>query len=98
MSEEEQSGLLAIVKGRVQGVGFRAFVHRQATALELTGFVRNRWDNTVEVLAEGYLAQLEKMQAALERGPTGSNVTAVETTWIPATGKFTDFEVKYTFG
>lgn len=98
MSEEEQSGLLAIVKGRVQGVGFRAFVHRQANALELTGFVRNRWDNTVEVLAEGDREQLEKLLTALERGPTGSNVTAVETTWISATGKFTDFEVKYTFG
>ena len=98
MSEDKKSSLLAIVEGRVQGVGYRAFVQRKANDLGLTGFVRNRWDNTVEVLAEGDREKLNQLLTALQRGPTASNVTGVETTWTQATGKFNDFQVIYTFG
>ena len=67
------------VHGRVQGVGFRHFVFVQASALGpgLTGWVRNRADGTVEVLAQGSDAQLAALREMLEEGPAGSRVTAV---------------------
>jgi acylphosphatase len=70
-----------VIRGRVQGVGFRHFVSRQAGALGLSGWVRNRPDGAVEVEAEGPRAELERLVVALARGPTGARVTAVEQEW-----------------
>jgi acylphosphatase len=66
-----------LVKGRVQGVGFRWFVHREAAALELRGWVRNTEDGHVEVLASGDAESLADLAAALRRGSRGSRVDAV---------------------
>jgi acylphosphatase len=66
-----------LVKGRVQGVGFRWFVHREAAALELCGWVRNTEDGHVEVLAAGDAESLGDLAAALRRGSRGSRVDAV---------------------
>jgi acylphosphatase len=66
-----------LVKGRVQGVGFRWFVHREAAALELHGWVRNTEDGHVEVLASGDAESLADLAAALRRGSRGSRVDAV---------------------
>ena len=67
-----------IVKGRVQGVGFRWFVQREAFELGLCGWVRNTADGDVELLAAGTEEQLQKLRAALARGSRGSRVDAIE--------------------
>jgi acylphosphatase len=66
-----------LVKGRVQGVGFRWFVHREAAEIGLRGWVRNTEDGHVEVLAAGEPEQLQDLRAALHRGSRGSRVDGV---------------------
>ena len=66
-----------LVKGRVQGVGFRWFVHREAAALDLHGWVRNTEDGHVEVLAAGDPQPLADLAQALHKGSRGSSVDAV---------------------
>jgi len=66
-----------LIKGRVQGVGFRWYVHREAGALGLNGWVRNTEDGHVEVVAAGEVEQLSELQAALHKGSRGSRVDAV---------------------
>ena len=61
-----------LVKGRVQGVGFRWFVHREAAALGLKGSVRNTESGHVEVVASGPEEDLKQLRRALERGSRGS--------------------------
>jgi len=67
-----------IVSGRVQGVGFRYFVLREAQALGLAGWVRNLPDGRVEAFIEGLPAQLEHIETLLGEGPSLSRVEAVE--------------------
>jgi len=67
-----------VVHGRVQGVGFRYFVIREAGALGLAGTARNRPDGTVEVDAEGGAGALDQLIAAVRRGPIGARVEHVE--------------------
>ena len=66
------------VSGRVQGVGFRAFVVEAARGLGLSGWVRNLSDGRVEAFAEGEEASLERLAAALARGPLLARVDRVE--------------------
>jgi acylphosphatase len=66
-----------LVKGRVQGVGFRWFVHREAAELGLRGWVRNTDDGAVEVLAAGEPDQLKDLMLALSKGTRGSRVDKV---------------------
>lgn len=66
-----------VVSGRVQGVGFRASARAQALSLGLSGWVRNRADGGVEVLACGAAAQLEALHGWLQDGPPQAQVTAV---------------------
>ena len=66
-----------LVKGRVQGVGFRWFVHREAAALDLIGWVRNTEEGHVEVLAAGEVESLAELAQALRKGSRGSRVDAV---------------------
>ena len=63
-----------LVQGRVQGVGFRWFVHREASQLDLRGWVRNTEDGDVEVVAHGEEAVLAELRTSLRRGPRGSRV------------------------
>jgi acylphosphatase len=74
-----------LVKGRVQGVGFRWFVHREAAALGLKGWVRNTEDGKVEVMASGDAEELAELRIALKRGSRGSRVDAVEERDLEAT-------------
>jgi acylphosphatase len=67
-----------VVRGRVQGVGFRWFVEREAGMLGLAGWVRNNHDGTVEVLASGSDEQLQSLRAKLNQGPRAARVDAVE--------------------
>jgi acylphosphatase len=94
--ESEQTRLHAIVEGRVQGVGFRAFVERNAWQLGITGWVRNRWDGTVEVTAEGDHAALDQLLGTIRRGPQASHVTQVTPQWQTATGEFNRFSMRST--
>jgi acylphosphatase len=63
-----------LIRGRVQGVGFRWFVHREASELDLRGWVRNTEDGDVEVVASGTPDDLADLRASLRRGPRGSRV------------------------
>jgi acylphosphatase len=67
-----------LVRGRVQGVGFRWFVEREANTLGIAGWVRNRPDGTVEILAEGTREQLSSLHSRLRQGPRASRVDEVE--------------------
>jgi acylphosphatase len=66
------------VHGTVQGVGFRAHVWRQVQRLEIAGWVRNRYDGTVEVLADGGAEAHQQLTAILEKGPSLAVVDRVE--------------------
>ena len=74
-----------IVKGRVQGVGFRWFVQREAYEIGLRGWVRNTANGDVEVLAAGSEDQISKLNAALARGSRGSRVDTIEQRQQPET-------------
>jgi acylphosphatase len=63
-----------LIQGRVQGVGFRWFVHREASELDLRGWVRNTEDGDVEVVASGNSDDLAELRESLRRGPRGSRV------------------------
>lgn len=73
-----------LVRGRVQGVGFRWFVWREAERLGLGGFARNLRDGTVEVVSQGPDDALDRLEQALRRGPSGAVVDAVEQRDVPA--------------
>ncbi len=81
-----------VVEGRVQGVGFRYFVLREADALGLSGWARNLPDGRVEVLAAGDEAALEAFQGRLWEGPRAARVTAVDVSIADAPA-WTDFRV-----
>ena len=83
----------AIAQGRVQGVYYRAFVLRNATQLNLKGYVCNLPDRTVEICAEGERTQLEKLIENLKSGPPGARVDDLALTWSEYTGRYSDFSV-----
>lgn len=66
-----------LIQGRVQGVGFRWFVHREASELEVRGWVRNTDEGDVEVVAAGDPQDLAELRASLKSGPRGSRVDRV---------------------
>lgn len=86
--------LHAVVHGDVQGVGFRDFVQRRASRAGLSGWVRNRPDGTVEVLAEGDRAKLGGFLEELTRGPGMAEVERVEADWEPERG-LSGFSVRF---
>jgi acylphosphatase len=71
------------VHGRVQGVGFRWFVAREAGRLGVRGFAQNLADGSVEVIAAGSDAALQSLERALEKGPSFARVTKVEKSDVP---------------
>ena len=72
-----------IIRGRVQGVGFRWFVMHEAARLELAGFARNLPDGSVEVVSEGPEESLEAMEKQLRRGPSHARVDDVARLQVP---------------
>lgn len=72
-----------IVNGRVQGVGFRWFVMREAARLDLAGYVRNLPDGSVEVVAQGPATALASLESALAHGPPSARVSNVDKAGIP---------------
>ncbi|MFZ0448088.1 MAG: acylphosphatase [Desulfatiglandaceae bacterium] len=84
-----------IVEGRVQGVFFRDSTRRQAGMLGVTGWVRNRPDGTVEVLAEGPEIAVQKLVAWCRRGPSRARVDHLNDEREPWQGEFESFEVTF---
>ena len=89
----DKSRLSVLISGRVQGVGFRAFVQRQALDLHLSGYAENLSDGRVEVVAEGDKDDLEHLLVKLRNGPSHAKVNEVEVSW----GEATDLEGFYTY-
>ena len=77
-SEKDVSAARFIVRGRVQGVGFRWFVEREAHMLGVAGWVRNNADGSVEVMAQGSREQLSSLRNKLRQGPRAARVDNVE--------------------
>ncbi|HMV29886.1 MAG TPA: acylphosphatase [Anaerolineales bacterium] len=83
------------VKGRVQGVGFRAHVEYSARQIGgLSGWVRNVGDDTVEAIAEGQREQVERLIEAMKQGPRMSRVDEAKIDWESPTGEYNGFRVK----
>lgn len=80
-----------VIKGRVQGVGFRYALADEARALDLRGWVRNRRDGDVEAIVAGSAQNVEAIIAWAHGGPPAAKVSAVDVQ--PATGEFTGFEI-----
>lgn len=96
LGDSQEARLHAFARGRVQGVGYRDFVERRASALGLRGYVRNLSDGrTVEVVAEGPRNKLEELVEDLRQGPGGAYVHEVEQRWSGTTGTFTSFTTTY---
>ena len=83
-----------LISGRVQGVGFRFFVEARATAEGVHGWVRNLPDGRVETLLEGDEASVERVQAALWRGPSGAVVDDVVSEAAAPSGRATGFSIR----
>ena len=77
----------------MQGVGFRYFLMREAQRLGLRGWVRNRDDGTVEFIAEGSRADLERLKQAAEKGPRMARVDRVDARWSAASGGLDGFDL-----
>ena len=84
-----------VVSGRVQGVGFRYSTVYEANHLSLNGWVRNRRDGTVEILAEGRHEDVEALLSWCRRSPPGSRVTSVQQSEEPAEPPLMGFEIRY---
>lgn len=83
------------VKGRVQGVFFRAHTQETAEHFELTGWVRNTPDGAVEIIAEGEENNLNSFVEWCHKGPPSAMVSAVECQYSNSSGEFSSFRIKY---
>lgn len=94
LNPNEFSRLHLWVTGRVQGVGFRAFVQDVAESLGVNGWVRNVGWNQVESVAEGPRSELEKFSQRVQRGPSVSRVDEFHEDWEIPTREFDSFEIR----
>ena len=83
------------ITGRVQGVGFRWFVMRRGKSLDLTGWVRNLSDGSVEVWAEGADDNLDLLESLLRDGPPGAMVREVQAEIMSSTGRYSGFDMTW---
>jgi len=84
-----------VVRGLVQGVGYRYFAFRLARQFGLTGWVKNLLDGSVEIEAEGDPSAMDEYVRELKEGPRSSIVRGVDIDWTEATGKYSNFDVRY---
>lgn len=87
--------LRVVIKGKVQGVGFRHFAIEHAEQLNLTGWVRNVPNGDVEIIAEGEKHLLDQFLEALSKGPLGAVVRDVTAVRLAAKGEFKQFGVRW---
>ena len=86
--------MTARISGRVQGVGFRWWVRREASAMGLSGWVMNGDDErSVELVAEGDSEALDELERRLRVGPSGASVESVSAERSPAAGEFDSFDI-----
>jgi acylphosphatase len=83
-----------LVRGRVQGVGFRWFVEQQAHMLGIAGWVRNNADGAVEVHAQGSREQIKSLHAQLQKGPRAARVDQVEESEVPLSQGMKTFRIE----
>ena len=83
------------VYGKVQGVGFRYYTLRQANKLGVKGWVRNARDGTVEIVAQGDPASLDKLSAAVKQGSPASEVKRIHVEETDGMKRYSSFQVKY---
>ena len=83
-----------VVRGRVQGVGFRWFVEWEAHMLGIAGWVRNNPDGTVEVLAQGTRDQLVGLHSRLREGPRAARIDDVEVSNAEPVSGLTSFQIR----
>jgi acylphosphatase len=83
-----------VVRGRVQGVGFRWFVEREAHILGIAGWVRNNADGSVEILAQGTRDQLSGLRSRLREGPRAARVDAVEESEARPAAELSSFRIE----
>ncbi len=83
-----------LVRGRVQGVGFRWFVEREAHILQIAGWVRNNHDGSVEVLAMGTREQLAGLRSRLQEGPRAARVDNIEESETEPVAGLASFQVR----
>jgi acylphosphatase len=84
-----------LVEGDVQGVGYRTFAQRKARQLGLNGYVMNLRDGRVRVRAEGAREVIEELARDLEKGPPLARVEKLSVTWLPPTGRFASFDIRF---
>ncbi len=84
-----------VVRGRVQGVYFRAETRDRARQLGLTGWVKNRPDRAVEAVFEGEKGAVEEMVSWCRKGPPLAEVAGLEVEWSSYTGEFDDFKIAF---
>jgi acylphosphatase len=82
-----------VVRGRVQGVYFRASAQREARRLGVCGWVRNRADGSLEIVAEGEEAAVRDLHGWAQRGPSAARVDRVDTRWRSYVGEYADFRI-----
>jgi acylphosphatase len=82
------------VVGLVQGVGFRWFVHRYAEQFEVAGYVKNNFDGSVYIEAEGDRSLLEEFIKQVKVGPRSAQVKDMKIDWAPPTHMFKGFSIK----
>jgi len=93
-NQDELTRIHVWVNGRVQGVGFRAFVQQNAAQIGVIGWVRNVGYDKVEAVAEGTKEQTDDFLRIMKRGPVASRVEDWREEWEKATGEFESFRVK----
>jgi acylphosphatase len=85
----------ATVNGRVQGVSFRHYTRKEAQRLGVTGWVANKPDGTVQVVAEGAETAVQALVAYLHQGPAMADVSHVNVVWTEATHEFPQFSIRW---
>ncbi len=84
-----------VLRGRVQGVGYRYFVLRKSQEFDVTGVVRNLPTGEVEVIAEGREEEVRRFFEEVKKGPASAHVSSWTEEWFPFSGLYHDFRVGY---
>lgn len=93
MNQTEKSAVKIVISGRVQGVGFRYFIAREADELGLNGYAKNLWNGDVEIYAEGRRELLEEMVKKAGLGPSHSKVESCKVEWLDFANKYDNFDI-----
>ena len=96
MENEKKARLHAFVQGIVQGVGFRFFIYQTGLNLQLYGWVRNRINGNVEILAEGPREKLDALLREIRKGPQMAQIVKVDVEWYKSQNNLPPFTILQT--